>query len=254
MEGWHHRASQAGSTMLIRVPPGGSESAARALAQANWGTLLPRLLRCASHTLRRFGWAETTLGRHSALEAQELVDMAVESCLAGERQWLPEPGATEDEIVTFLYAIMYAISTNVRTSHVVARRVHGDVTDIVEPVDEAPSAERIVAARARLAQVKRELEGDPEALSLCLALEDFPDGREGIARALTWTVHRLSVVRRRLTRHLAAKGLTYDEDDEAGPPSPSPQRRDHENPQAAGERRRAPRQPDGGRRLAGRRR
>ena len=240
--------------MMIRVLPCRSDGAAQAFAQADWKTLLPRLLRCARYHLRRVGWAETPLDRHATLEAQELVNMAVTSCLTGDREWTPEPGATEDEIVRFLFGIMRGLASNCRTSAVVACRVPGDVSELAELADDGPSAERIVAARACLAQVERELEGDDEALALCEALQDFPQGRAGVARVLNWTASRVSVVRRRLKRYFAAKGLIQDEDEGAGPPSRSPQRRHHENPQAPGERRRAPRQPEGGPRVAGRRR
>ncbi len=243
--------------MMIPIPPGGPASAAQAFERANWKTLLPRLLRCAHLHLRRLGWAETTLTRHSALEAMELVDMAVDTCLSEKRTWTLPADATEDQLVRHLFMTMRALSTNCRTSAVVALRAPGDVSDLEESLgeslDESPSAERILIARAELARIEREIEGDDDVLALCKLLQDPPRTREGIAAALSWTVQRVAQVRRRLSRLLEARGLLHDQNDEAGPPSP--QRSHHENPgKAPGERRRAPRQPDGGRRLAGRRR
>ena len=184
---------------------------------------------------------------------QELVNIVLALRLSGERSWEPREDATEDEIVAFLFGLMRGACANVRTSAVVARSAAFD-EDAAPSIDDGSSAEQIVMARARLAQVQTALEGDDEALGFCRALQDCPSGREEIAGVLGWTVRRVTVVRWRIKRFLAAKGLTYDEVDEAGPPSPSPQRRPHEDPQAPGERRRAPRQPEGGPRLAGRRR
>lgn len=234
--------------MMVRIPALRSEKAARAFAKINWTSLLPRLLGCARYNLRRLGWGETSRCCRAALEAPELVGMVIESCLSGEREWTLVPDATQDEVARFLFANMRAISTNCRTSAAVARRVYADA----DPIDERPPADEILAVWDRLREVERALEGDDEALALCRVLQDFPRGRREIAQALAWSVDHVSVVRRRLERSLAAKGLTYH--DEGGPPSSSPHRRHHENPHAPGERRRAPRQPDGGPRLAGRRR
>jgi DNA-directed RNA polymerase specialized sigma24 family protein len=232
--------------------PESAKDTAEAFARADWKTLLPQLLRGAVHYLRVLGLAEGDNHRPALLEAMELVNTALESCLAGERQLTVEAGASEDGLVSFLSEIMRSIAMNRRTS-AAATRCDGDDALDQQP-DESPSPSRRLAARSLLDGIERAFEGDAEAGAVLGVLAEGHEDRAEIAEALGWTVPHVKVVRRRMSRRLASKRMTLNDDGEAGPPSSGPQGRDHETPQAAGERRRASGERDGGAGVARRRR
>jgi hypothetical protein len=233
--------------------PESAKNAAEAFARADWKTLLPQLLRGALHYLRVLGLAEGDNHRPALLEGMELVNTALESCLAGERQLTAEAIASEDGLVSFLSEIMRSIATNRRTS-AAATRCDGDEDALDQQIDESPSPSRRLAARSLLEGIERAFEGDDEARTVLDALAEGHEDRDEIAEALDWTVEHVKVVRRRMSRRLASKRITLNDDGEAGPPSSGPQGRDHETPQAAGERRRASGERDGGAGVARRRR
>jgi hypothetical protein len=234
------------------VRPESAEDVREAFVRVDWKSLFPQLLRGATHYLRVLGLAEGDEHRPALLEARELVNVAVDRFLAGRRQWPAEAGATEDELVSILSETMRSIAVNCRTS-AAATRCDGDEAVDQQP-DEQPSPSRRLAARSLLAGIERIFEGDDEAQGVLGALAEGHVDRDEIAEALGWTVPHVKVVRRKMSRRLASKRITLNDDGEAGPPSSSPHGRDHETPQAAGERRRASGERTRGAQVPGRRR
>ena len=132
----------------------------------------------AAGRLRVLGWAEDDRSRPFALEAQELVNHAIESCLAGERRWVPGTGATEQGLVAFLCEIMRSIAVNRRTSAAIARRAGGDALE--QEMDERPTPSRDFATRDLLSDI---LDNEEEAV-------DFIETPWPAIRSPSWVICR----------------------------------------------------------------
>jgi hypothetical protein len=130
---------------------------------------------------------------------------------------------------------MRSIASNRRTSAAVVSDAGSDALD--ELMDERPSPSRQLSAWWLLGQIAQAIEGDREAVALHGALEEGYTQREEIAEALGWTVERVKVVRRRVTRRLASQHIRL-KDHEGGPPSSAPwwKRTGSPSPQHAGRR------------------
>ena len=195
---------------MERAPP---SSAIEAITRAHWPALLPRLLCAAGGYLRVCGWAEDARHQHHALEPRELVNLAIDGCLSGKRQWVPSAGATEESLVAFLCETMHSIATNQRTIAAIARR--GSVDEVDDLQDNRPSPSRRLAAKEHIARIAEALAGDPEALAVHRLICQGYVEREEIAEALGWTVARVKAVRLRASRRLALQHLSLTDD---GPP------------------------------------
>lgn len=226
-----------------------ARNAREAFDRADWESLLPQLLRGARHYLHALGLAAGEDYQPSLVEAQELVDLTVLACLEGRRCGPLGAATAESEVVAYLSMTMRSCVTNLRT------RAENDLCagDEVLPwlVDEGPSIEERLVARAELAEVLRRLEGDDDLLALCREMAEGAAPNEELGEALHWTTDQVRVVRRRMRRHFTTSTIPLD--DEAEPPSSSARWRQHDDRQAPGERRGAAREPDRRARRTGRR-
>jgi hypothetical protein len=229
------------------IEPTGSGSASEAFARADWGALLPKLVRRADHFLYRFPWVEMT--------SWDLVNTVVAQCLAGERKWVQGCDRTEDGLVAFLVMTMWSVINNRYTSAACANRASGErLLDWM--ADERPSPLRLTEMRETLQRIELALEGDDEAVAFIRALHDGAAATEEHALARGWGKGDVTNERWRIARRLATRGITLNDNDNDGAEAPSagPSRRHHDDSQPTGERRRAPAEHARGAGGAGRRR
>jgi hypothetical protein len=185
------------------------DTAAAAFARADWKRLLPKLQACAARCLHRMGWVETIVRRPAEIEAQELVNRAIESVLSGDRSWVPGAGDTEEAFVAYLWETMRSIAANERTSAAVAWR--DGSARLAKQVDRAPTPEDNAAATTTLARVEEALAEDAEATLLYRELTNNGGAsRDELAEALRWDLQRVKVAKNRMKRRLAAAGLLGD--------------------------------------------
>lgn len=171
------------------------KSAARALSNVDWPSVLPSLIRCGTRWLRAAGF----LGRRGgagAIEAQELANAAIDQLLAGERTW--PRGANDDALVNILCETMRSIATNARTHASVASRRDAHLE---RRADGGSSPEEVLAARQLLAKIERDLEADAELTALFRAIARETK-RDALAAELGWTEKKLDAARKRLARRI----------------------------------------------------
>ena len=174
-----------------------------ALRDANWEELLPRLVAYAERRLRRAGWARGLDHQPSAMEAQELVNKAIEKCLNGERLWSDD--APDLEI--FLCGVIKSLCSSARKSAVRSRVMLIDDAGANAPSG-LPPADEALAERGRseiLEAFAASIKGDEELEDLHRAILEGHTKREQIAEALQWSVERVSAARVKLQRRLVAR-------------------------------------------------
>lgn len=186
----------------------GHQALLAALASAPWEELLPRLSDFAAKRLWRVGWAEGRDTAPAEMEVTQIINTAIEKCLAGERAWDPAVG-----LETFLRGVIKSLVSSAKKS--AARRKEkatGDELDSVADTNDssAGSADDGVAEAGRFAVAAAiaECAEDDAELSdyyLCIAAEDGPTKRREIAKVLGWTVEKVSTVRTRLRRQLESR-------------------------------------------------
>src|SRR6185437_6227456 len=182
--------------------------------------------------------------RPGVLEAQELVNTAVQRCLEGRRDWEPANGASEDALLEYLGRVMGSIAINCKTSAAVTRRVAGDEVLYAQP-ERLPTSQRI-SVHSTLEWIATTFEDDPEAWTV---LEQYAEGNtepREIAEATQWSVAKVRAVRVRMSRRLRAGDMDETADGEGDREGASPSRRDDDGSQASDERRGAPRERDRG--------
>jgi DNA-directed RNA polymerase specialized sigma24 family protein len=198
--------------MDIALPP---PALIQELGSPAFKEMLPRLSAYARRCLRRAGWAEGRDHAPCEAEATDVIDGAVESCLAGERRW--KAGV---DLFTFL--------CNVMRSQVYSRRRRAERVSYIEETAEplAPSSRRdaVMDARRLLAGIEQAVEPDPETSALFTTMVECFDSDDELGDELGWSPRQIRTVRARMNRRIFAAGLQQGEDDEEESRSDGPPR------------------------------
>jgi hypothetical protein len=204
--------------------------------------LFPQLLRGARTYLRGLGWAEGSTYRPAVLEQCELVNASILVWLEPDKRWPAQVASDADGVVRVLSKTMFRLAMDARKKQ--DRWVFGDVIDQQQADDPSPSQRS--AGAERIERIRRGFAGDREAL---VVLDEFAEGRFAeaqLARALGSSLDHVKVVKQRMERRFESGCIALDDEGEAGPSSPGPQRR-YDGPQeTAAHRRGAAGQPDHG--------
>jgi hypothetical protein len=191
---------------------GDPKSAAEAFAKASWRRIMPELLRYAKGCVRGMGWGQRGAQRSAILEAEELVNVALEAILSGERAWVPSAGADEDSFIAYVCMTMKSVAVNTRTSAAIKKRSRGRRAErSIENAKDERTPERELAAREELDAIERALGDDAEAVELFRAMRDVSPKREEIEAALGWSTQKVKVVRMRMRRKIDALNETAED-------------------------------------------
>jgi len=201
----------------------GPETAEEAFETANWRRILPELLRYAKGCCTHHGFQHRESRASGVLEAEELVNQAVDSLLTEARGWVPANAKTEKGLIAVICMTMRSIAGNARVSHTLAKRTGGvkGERELAHLRDDAPDPEAQLAARDLLAEVREAITGDEEVTMLYGAYAEGFVKRADVAKELHWKVDKVKVTQKRMRRMLASKGITWhgttehDEDDES---------------------------------------
>ncbi len=187
----------------------GPKTAAEAFAVANWKRMLPELLGYAKGCLSGQGFGERGARKSAVLEAQELVNTAIESILSGERTWSPEHGKTEKALVGMICMTMRSIAAHARKNRAVAKRARPDRAEraLERTVSDRSNQEDELAAAQELGEIRAALGDDADAIALVGAYAEGHVKREDARGALKWTTERVKITQKRMRRTLAARGL-----------------------------------------------
>jgi len=193
----------------VKVP---CPSLVKALNEADWERLLPRLTAYAEWRLRCVGWAHGRDEEPNRISAMEAIDLAVERCLTGERRWDEE---SPPELAGYLCGVIKSLISDERKAF---RR---DKADLVgEAILEVPDPVRrqgldaIAGASdddddegrtAICAAIEACAEGDETLQLFRLAVLDGNTKREDIASALGWSPDQASAARIKLQRRLTSR-------------------------------------------------
>lgn len=171
-----------------------------AISMADLEAMLPRLATYAEKRLNRIGWFTTPKLQTHKMNPKELVDLAIERCLAGKRHWKKQSGYADLE--SFLRGVIKSL---------VSSAVNADKRDQAD-LDEEGDVDRVdVATDAGLESVRTDVvvaiercASDDEDLSAFYfaVVDGHHTKREDIAAALGWDVARVSAARVKLQRRL----------------------------------------------------
>jgi hypothetical protein len=217
---------------------GPHDSAARAFARVGFPSLLKKLYRYATGTLRLAAVDAESAG---VVETVDLVNTLMEKSLSGTLIWTLPENATDEEIVASACNKLYGMRSTLRRK---AALTPGDDDALDELADEAPDALELLVARGAIEDAARALEHDAEASA---HLREMLEGkkRAEIVRKFGCSAEHADVVRKRIMRGIAALGAGMNDESEDGPPSSGPRGSYHE-PQATEERQGAPPEPHRG--------
>jgi hypothetical protein len=182
----------------------GTRDLGAVLREADWDSLLPRLVAHADWRLRRVGWAAGEDQEPSAMTVRQVINTAIERCLEGRRTW----SESCPNLETFLKGV---IDNLVWTAKKRAIRNKADPAPDagMETADDCPSAEETLAAEQGrttiCAAFQACVEDDSKLQDLYLAILDENVKRDDIAQALGWTADDVSAARIKLKRRLLSK-------------------------------------------------
>ena len=175
-----------------------------ALAEADWEKLLPRLAAYAERKLFWRGWGI----RMSRPSGKDIVDLAIERCLSGERKWALDSRC--DDLEVFLKGVIKSLAHSAKKSaarqkielSVDNRRppaavASAAVDPIVDETDDGGENE-VLGAVAACA------DGDADLEAYYVAVVD-EDEREDVATRLGWNPARVSAARTKLQRRLISQ-------------------------------------------------
>ena len=182
-------------------------SLVKALKEADWEQLLPRLVAYAEWRLRCVGWTHGRNEEPNRISAMEAVNLAVDRCLLGGRQWDEE---NPPELAAFLCFVIKSLVSDERKAF---RR---DKTDLVgeaieeqgdlapvEPLDATSDEDE--GRSAICAAVEACTEGNEDLQLYRLAVLEGHTKREDIANTLGWAPQRVSDARIKLQRRLKSQ-------------------------------------------------
>src|SRR5579871_5200201 len=99
----------------------GPQTAAEALAIANYRNILPELRRYGVGLLAQYGWGEGTKHRSAYAEVDAIINETIAELLEGKRAWVPGAGKSEKSLVAVICMTMRSVATNRRTSDAVRK-------------------------------------------------------------------------------------------------------------------------------------
>jgi hypothetical protein len=171
-----------------------------AIATADLESMLPRLATYAEKRLNRVGWFSSAKLQNHKMNAQELVDLAIERCVAGKRHWKKQSGYTDLE--SFLRGVIKSlVSSAVKAD----KRDQADLDDDgdVDHVDAATDVGLESIRTELVAAIESCASDDEDLVAFYFAVVDGQHTkREDIAAALGWDVSRVSAARIKLQRRL----------------------------------------------------
>lgn len=172
-----------------------------AISTADLEKMLPRLATYAEKRLGRVGWFSTAKLQTHKMNPKDLVDLAIERCLAGKRHWKKQSGYSDLE--WFLRGVIKSLlSAAVKAD----KRDQADLDDEgnVDRVDVATDSARMECIE--VVEVIESCASDDEDLSaFYLTVLDGHTKREDIAAALGWDVARVTAARVKLQRRLESR-------------------------------------------------
>lgn len=172
----------------------------QALRDVDWEAILPGLIGYAAHRLRRVGWAAGRDEEPSKLSVEQLVNMAVEACLDGSRNWNPE----NVDLPGFLRGVIRSLTSSEKKS-AVRSKTHAQADfDRIAPLASSPEEEALEEEGRRkiLGTIEAAVADDAELRALHGAILDGAIKREEIAASLGWSVERVTAARIKLQRRL----------------------------------------------------
>ncbi len=175
------------------------------LADADWEKLLPRLAAYAERKLFWRGWGIRT----SRPSAMDIVDLAIERCLSGDRKWSLDSRC--DDLELFLKGVIKSLAHSAKKS--AARQkvelsvdnrkppaaVTNAVTVTVEASDDDDDGESAVSSAVAACA-----DGDADLEAYYLAVLD-EERRGDVASLLGWNPARVSAARTKLQRRLISQ-------------------------------------------------
>lgn len=186
----------------VTVP---SPTLLKALREADWEKLLPRLAAYAEQCLRRAGWASGRDSEPDRISVMDVVNTAIERSCDGRRKWNE---TNPPELVAFLCGVIRSLVSDERKMFK-RERTLADVEAIDAAVDSAAlpgSADDDEAENdgrsAICFAVESCTKGDEMLELFHLAVLDGKTKREDIAAALGWSVDQVSAARTKLQRRL----------------------------------------------------
>ena len=173
-----------------------------AISTADLEKMLPRLATYAEKRLGRVGWFSTAKLQTHKMNPKDLVDLALERCLAGKRHWKKQSGYPDLE--SFLRGVIKSL---------LSAAVKADDRDQADLNDEGNVDRMDVATdsgsdgeRTEVVEAIESCASDNEDLSaFYLIVLDGHTKREDIAAALSWDVARVTAARVKLQRRLESR-------------------------------------------------
>lgn len=176
-----------------------------AIAKADLETMLPHLARYAEKHLRSIGWYSNEKLASHKLTPMELVDRAIDRCIAGKRHW--KKGSNYPNLESFLrWVIRSLLSSAVKSSS----RDQADLDDngVVDPASDEPSPQDEVVNAERsavVAAVECCAQDDNDLSDYYLTVIAGHTKPRDIASELGWDVARVNAARVKLQRRLEAQ-------------------------------------------------
>ncbi len=175
----------------------------QAIKEADWDKLLPKLAAYAEIRLRRVGRAAGYDSEPRAASVQEIVNLAIERCLSGERKWTDNaPNDLEQFLCGVIKSLVWSAKKHARRDKAMPTENAGD-----DVRDEQPGVDDVLAERDRsdvLSAAAKSVEGEDDLEALYLAILDGYLKREELAEVLGWSVDAVTAGRIKLQRRLVA--------------------------------------------------
>jgi hypothetical protein len=175
----------------------------RAIRDATWESLLPRLAAYAETRLRRVGWAAGKDQQPSGASVKEVVNIAIERCLDGQRKTF----TAADDLETFLRGVIRSVVSDTKKGAVRGKATPTEDAGLNTSSDE-PLADEILAENGRsdiLAAAAACAEGDPALETLYLTVLEGYVKRDDLAEVLGWSAAEVTAARNKLQRRLLAE-------------------------------------------------
>jgi hypothetical protein len=178
-----------------------------ALMNADWETLIPRLVAYTRRRLRGAGWLAGRDEEPSALSVEQLIDTAVERCLDGTREWDPESVDLAGLLCGVIRSLTSTEFKKYKRATSSIRELSNDFERGSDTVLTSTAEEQLLAEEARielLDEVAACARGDDELEHLYAAILEGHTTREELATALGWTRDRVTAARVKLQRRLVS--------------------------------------------------
>ncbi len=170
-----------------------------AILAADLETMLPRLATYAQKRLRRVGWFSSETRESHKMNPKELVDLAIQRCLAGERHWRKD--SPYPDLESFLRGVIKSLlssAVKADSRDVAGLADDGNVDRLDTSTDIAADGEHTLVVEA----ISCCAQDDEDLTAFYLTVLDGHTKREDIATALGWDVARATAARVKLQRRL----------------------------------------------------